>query len=97
MKETRITMPELALVAGTRAALGIGIGLLVANRLTPEERRGAGVALFLVGVLTTIPLAIEIFGRHRSFKLSWEPVQGGRDSRPDVRPQERQPAEFAFG
>jgi hypothetical protein len=97
MKETRITMPELALVAGTRAALGIGVGLLVANRLTPEERRGAGVALFLVGVLTTIPLAIEVFGRARSFKLSWEPDQSGPVSRPSARPLERQPAEFAFG
>lgn len=72
MSEARITTAELALVAGTRAALGIGIGLLLANRLSRSERRGAGWALLLVGVLTTIPLAIEIFGQPRSFKLGRE-------------------------
>ena len=37
MRETRISLPELALVAGTRALLGAGIGLLLADRL-PEDR-----------------------------------------------------------
>ena len=27
MKETRVSLPELALIAGTRVALGVGIGL----------------------------------------------------------------------
>lgn len=62
MKETRITVPELALVAGTRAVLGIGVGLLLANRLSGEQRKAAGWALCAVGALTTIPLAFEVFG-----------------------------------
>jgi hypothetical protein len=59
MRETRITLPELMLVAGTRAALGAGLGLLLANRLSEDQRRGAGWTLFLVGALTTVPLGLD--------------------------------------
>jgi hypothetical protein len=38
MKETRIGVPELALVAGTRAVLGAGIGLLLADRFSDDQR-----------------------------------------------------------
>ncbi|HWG42710.1 MAG TPA: hypothetical protein VN688_07985 [Gemmataceae bacterium] len=63
MKETRITLPELALIAGTRAAAGAGLGLLVANRLSESQRRAIGWTLLLVGAITTVPLALEVFGR----------------------------------
>jgi hypothetical protein len=65
MRETRITLPELILVAGTRAALGAGLGLLLADRLDADQRRAVGWTLFLVGALTTIPLAFEVFGGNR--------------------------------
>ena len=39
MRETRITLPELVLVAGTRATLGAGLGLLLADRLSEDQRR----------------------------------------------------------
>jgi hypothetical protein len=65
MRETRITLPELALVAGTRAALGAGLGLLLADRLPRDQRRAVGWTLFLVGALSTIPLALEVFGGQR--------------------------------
>jgi uncharacterized membrane protein YfcA len=68
MREARITFPELGLVAGTRAAAGIGIGLLLADRLSPEQRKAVGWTLLAVGALTTIPLALEIFGHSRSIK-----------------------------
>jgi hypothetical protein len=60
MRETRISIPELGLVAGTRAALGAGLGLLLADRLTMEQRRAVGWTLLLVGAVTTIPLAFEV-------------------------------------
>jgi len=65
MKETRLTIPELALVAGTRAALGGGIALLLADRLTRDQRKAVGLTLFLVGAITTIPLGILVLGRRR--------------------------------
>ena len=61
MKE--ITGPELALIASTRGMLGAGIGLLAAGRLSDEQRRAVGVVLMLVGLVTTVPLAIEVLRR----------------------------------
>ena len=49
MRETRITLPELALIAGTRAALGAGLGLLLADRLSDEQRKGVGWTLVAIG------------------------------------------------
>ncbi len=65
MRETRITLPELILVAGTRAALGAGLGLLLADRLSADQRRAVGWTLFLVGALSTVPLGLEVFGGNR--------------------------------
>jgi hypothetical protein len=59
-----ITVPELALVAGTRAALGAGVGLLVSGRLAAARRRTVGWTLVAIGAMTTFPLARKIF--HRS-------------------------------
>jgi len=44
------------LIAGTRVALGIGLGLLISDRLNEDQRKAAGWALFGVGVMTTIPI-----------------------------------------
>jgi hypothetical protein len=65
MRETQVTLPELGLIAGTRVALGVGLGLLLAGRLSPEQRRAAGWALLLVGAATTVPLAFEVLGGGR--------------------------------
>jgi hypothetical protein len=82
MRETRITLPELILVAGTRAALGAGLGLLLADRLAADQRRAVGWTLFLVGALSTIPLAFEVFGGHRlAAAAEWrEPTASGSRS-----------------
>jgi len=81
MRETRVTLPELALVAGTRAALGAGLGLLLGERLRPEQRRAVGWSLLLIGAATTIPLAFEILGK-RSLPAGAEPT----GDRPGQRP-----------
>jgi len=62
---TEIHLPELALLAGTRGALGAGVGLLLADRLSKEQRKNIGWTLVAVGVLTTIPLAAMLLGRRR--------------------------------
>jgi hypothetical protein len=61
-----ISFPELALVAGTRALLGAGLGLLLADRLSDDRRRAVGWTLVMVGVATTIPLAWDVLGRSES-------------------------------
>jgi hypothetical protein len=60
MKERGLTIPEIGIIAGTRVALGVGIGLLISEKLDRDERRAAGWALFAVGALTTIPIVINV-------------------------------------
>ncbi len=60
MSERAFTIPEIMLVAGTRAALGAGLGLLIAGKLSSDVRTGAGWALLAVGALTTIPLVVDV-------------------------------------
>jgi hypothetical protein len=67
--ERRLSIAELLLIAGTRVALGAGIGLLLSNRLSEDQRRAAGLALALFGGLTTIPLAITVIGRKEHAEL----------------------------
>ena len=63
--ETIVSFPELLLIAGSRVVLGLGLGLLMSKRLSVERREGVGWALFGVGVLSTIPLAFEVFSGRR--------------------------------
>jgi len=63
MRTTTVTLPELALVAATRGMAGAGAGLLLAERIGAEKRRTLGWTLFLIGVLSTIPLALQVFGK----------------------------------
>jgi hypothetical protein len=66
IKSTTLTVPELGFFAGTRFALGLGVGLLLAGRLHRGVRLGAGRALAMVGALTTIPLALTILRRSKA-------------------------------
>jgi hypothetical protein len=63
MRTTTLTFPELILIAATRGLLGAGIALLIAKRLTEEQRETAGTILTAIGLLTTVPLALEAFGK----------------------------------
>ena len=63
LKERGLTVPEIMLIAGTRVALGVGIGLLLSDRLNKDQRKAAGWALLGVGVATTIPLVIRVLGK----------------------------------
>jgi hypothetical protein len=65
MITAELQLPELALVAATRGMLGAGLGLLLADKLSAEQRKSVGWTLVGVGVLTTIPLAMLIFGKRR--------------------------------
>ena len=59
-KKITLALPQLALIGMTRGMLGIGIGLLLAERLDRRIARGMGIALAAVGVLTTIPIAVRL-------------------------------------
>lgn len=65
MKKMELKLPEIGLLAMTRAALGAGIALLISPCLDEKQRRAAGVTLVLIGVATTIPFALQFFSDER--------------------------------
>jgi hypothetical protein len=70
MRARELTVPEIFLIGGTRAALGAGVALLLSDRLSREQRRAVGLTLFLVGAITTIPIAASIFGKPSGARLA---------------------------
>lgn len=70
MRSTTLALPELFLIAGTRAALGLGVGFLIADRITPERRKSLSRTLIGIGALSTIPLAWRVFRKKAPQKPS---------------------------
>lgn len=65
MKKTGLTIPEIAMIAGTRVIAGAGVALLLADKLDMKRRKKLGWAMFLVGAISTIPLAIDVFSKRK--------------------------------
>ena len=66
MKHASLTLPEIGLIAATRAAGGAGLALLLGNRLKPEQRRTIGWTLLAIGIISTIPLVADVVGKLRA-------------------------------
>jgi hypothetical protein len=64
-RQMTLSLPELALIGGTRAILGAGLALLHGDRISPEQRKAVGWAFTIIGIVATIPLGIEILGGRR--------------------------------
>jgi len=60
MKRLDLNLPTLGFVVITRALLGVGIGLLLADRVPERRRRTIGRLLVAVGATTTIPAVIAL-------------------------------------
>jgi uncharacterized membrane protein YfcA len=60
MQRTPLSIPEIAIIGGTRAMLGAGVGMLVADHLNSDQRRAIGWTLAAVGALTTIPIVAQL-------------------------------------
>ena len=63
MKQVTLTVRELALIAGTRAALGAGVALLLSDRMPRDQRRKLGWTLVSIGVISTLPLAADVLAK----------------------------------
>ena len=63
MRQHALTVPQVAFIAGTRAALGVGLGLLLSDKISPSRRRAIGWTLVGLGVATTFPAARPVFGK----------------------------------
>ena len=78
MRTVTLPLPVMGFVVSTRAALGVGIGLLLAGRLPEQRRRKIGLALVGVGAATTYPALRWILRNVRSGR---QPLGVGMDSR----------------
>ena len=67
MRELRLATPELALIGATRGMLGLGIGLLLSDKLQRHKRMIVGTVLAAIGALSTIPLAIRVLRRRQAY------------------------------
>jgi len=65
MKKAALTLPEIMLIAGTRVMLGVGAGLLLADIIRDDKRKKIGWKLLLVGAISTIPLALDVFRKRK--------------------------------
>jgi hypothetical protein len=59
-----LSVPEIALIAATRGAIGFGAGLLLADKFKGSKRKTLGWSLFLSGLASTIPIAMRVFKRN---------------------------------
>ena len=55
MRTVTLPLPIFGFVVATRAALGVGIGLILAERIPIQKRRIIGPALIAFGAATTVP------------------------------------------
>ena len=78
MKEKKLTVPEIGLIAMTRVILGVGIGLLLSEKLSRDQRNGIGWALLAVGALSTIPIAANVLGQRTAGTQVEEMEEAGR-------------------
>ena len=55
-----LSIPEIAIIAATRGAIGFGAGLLLAEKFGREKRKTLGWSMFLSGLASTIPIALHL-------------------------------------
>jgi hypothetical protein len=68
MKSVLLNLPTLGFIVSTRAALGVGIGLLMSERVPVQRRRAIGATLIAIGAATTVPAAMAVIRNVRGSK-----------------------------
>jgi 4-amino-4-deoxy-L-arabinose transferase-like glycosyltransferase len=53
-------LPVAPLLALTRTAIGLGLGILIADRIRPPVRQAAAITLLAIGVLAAAPWLVKI-------------------------------------
>jgi hypothetical protein len=69
MKSVVLDVPMFGFVVATRALLGVGLGLVLSERLSHSQRKAAAALLMAAGALTTIPAVRAIRRSDRSVRL----------------------------
>lgn len=65
-----LRIPEIGFIAGTRAALGAGLGLLLADKLNRGQRKRVGWVLVTIGAVTSIPIIVNVLQKRRPIDIA---------------------------
>lgn len=76
MREAQAPLPLIFLIAATRGMAGVGMGLLLSDRLGRKQRRSVGGVLLGIGALSTIPLMIGLFRKRPHPTIANVPQSG---------------------
>ena len=60
MSKTAEQLPIDPLLVVTRAAIGLGIGIMMADKIKPSIRQGAAIALVAIGALAAAPWLVKL-------------------------------------
>jgi hypothetical protein len=60
MNKLVLNLSTFGFVVGTRAMLGVGLGLLLSERLPADRRRQIALTLISIGAATTVPALIAV-------------------------------------
>jgi hypothetical protein len=60
MSKTSEQLPVDPLLVVTRAAIGLGIGIMMADKIKPSIRQGAAIALVAIGALAAAPWLVKL-------------------------------------
>jgi hypothetical protein len=71
MRTANLTFPEIAAIAGTRVALGSGLGMLCSEHLSAKQRKSIAWWLVGFGITSSVPLIADVL---------WKMAQGAGSS-----------------
>ncbi len=60
ISKTSEQLPVDPLLVITRAAIGLGLGLMMADKIKPSIRQGAAIALVAIGALAAAPWLVKL-------------------------------------
>ena len=65
-----LRIPEIGFIAGTRAAFGAGLGLLLADKLNRGQRKRVGWILLTIGAVTSVPIIVNVLRKRRPTEIA---------------------------
>jgi hypothetical protein len=72
ISKTPEQLPIDPLLVVTRTAIGLGLGILMADKIKPQLRQGAAIALVAIGALAAAPWLVKItLGQIRRPESEW--------------------------
>lgn len=69
MRQVTLKIPELMFVVGTRVMIGVGVGLLAAEKLRERPRKAIAATLILIGAVSTVPVILTLRSRLQPAEL----------------------------